>query len=331
MKKMKLKITSAIAILFTLGLYGQEAKITVHVADESGLAISNAQVRAGFMTALKPGEGWGTGGENNVEGATDTNGFCSVSGQATAGFIGLSVWKDGYYGNGGQRVSTTNIDMLTRRWEPWNPTIEVVLKKKGVQVPMYARRPNEIIIPVKGESLGYDLMVGDWVAPYGKGETSDFIIKVDSKPEPPVPAREYPPYDITLTVSFSNDGDGIQSFFAPPRVSSELRLPRQAPSDGYESILTKREYKERGQSAHTDFRDDQNYFYRVRTKKDAQGNIVSALYGKISGDFLVSGRDDNKLTFTYYLNPKPNSQDMEFDPKRNLSKNLKFMEGVNAP
>ena len=47
----------------------------------------------------------------------------------------------------------------------------------------------------------------------------------------------------------------------------------------------------------------------VSTVLDANGNVKSALYGKIYGDFMK---------FTYYLNPTPNSRNMEFDPKNNL-------------
>ena len=281
------------------------------------------------MIANKPGVGLGSAGENSVDGKTDTNGFCSLSGQTTAGSIGLSVWKDGYYGNGGQSIIPTNLNSLTRRWEPWNPTVDVVLKMKGIQVPMFARKVFERKIPIEDKSVGFDLMVGDWVTPYGKGDVSDFLFKLERKAEPAAPPREFPPYDITLTISFSNVGDGIQSVFALPRGPSELRLPRQAPLDGYESALVKRSYKELGQPAHEDFRVDQNYFFRVRTKKDAQGNIVSALYGKISGDFR--GGITDKLTFSYYLNPEPNSRNMEFDPNQNLFKNLPFMERVTAP
>lgn len=39
------------------------------------------------------------------------------------------------------------------------------------------------------------------------------------------------------------------------------------------------------------------------------GNIISAQYGKIYGDFLA---------FTYYLNPSPNDRNVEFDPDQNL-------------
>jgi hypothetical protein len=51
---------------------------------------------------------------------------------------------------------------------------------------------------------------------------------LERKPEPEVPVREIQPFDVTLTVSVSNDGDGIQSVFVPPRTHSDLRLPRQA-------------------------------------------------------------------------------------------------------
>jgi hypothetical protein len=331
MKNMKLKTIGIIATFLAFGLYGQEAKITVHVTDESGLAISNAQISAGFSFAPKGSGGWGASGENHVNGVTDSNGICAITGNGNGGDVGISIVKEGYYGTTGFGVIFTNLDFILHRWQPWNPTIEVVLQKRGVQVPMYARRVDEIKIPGGDKPVGFDLEIGDWVAPYGKGETADFLFKYESKPEPTVPVREIPPYDVTLTVSFSNDGDGIQSVFVPTRGGhSGLRLPRQAPADGYEPVLIKHEAKERGQKAYSDFRDDQNYFFRVRTKKDARGNIVSALYGKIYGDFNHAAAG-GKLTFTYYLNPEPNSLNMEFDPKQNLFKNLEPMEQVSAP
>jgi hypothetical protein len=62
--------------------------------------------------------------------------------------------------------------------------------------------------------------------------------------------------------------------------------------------------------------------FRVRTKLDKNGNIVNAHSGKIYGDFMQ---------FSYYLNPKPNDRNIEFDPKHNLMTNLGFGEGVSQP
>jgi hypothetical protein len=333
MNNMKLKAVGLMTILLAFGLNGQEAKITVHVTDEYGVAVSNAQAVAQFQNVLKPGEGWGTGRPTEVRGLTDTNGLCVLTGIGTDGSVGIGVLKDGYY-YGNAEVSFTNGDHILNHWLPWNPTVNIVLKQKGIQVPMYARKVNEVKIPIEDKPVGFDLMVGDWVAPFGKGETPDILFKFESKTEPEVPPREIRPFDVTLTVSFSNDGDGIQSVFVPTRVHSGLRLPRQAPADGYEPILMKHQQTERGQVPHIEFRDDQNYFFRVRTKKDAQGNIVSALYGKIAGDFnqesggvVVRGT----LAFTYYLNPEPNFRNMEFDSKQNLFKNLPQLERVSAP
>jgi hypothetical protein len=71
----------------------------------------------------------------------------------------------------------------------------------------------------------------------------------------------------------------------------------------------------------------------VRTKKDAQGNIVSSLYGEIYGDFnAVHGSGiGSTLSFSYHLNPTPNDTNMEFDPKQDLFKKLPSLERVSAP
>lgn len=327
MKNMKLKTSTVLFALSIFSLQAHEGRVTFRVVGEDGLPIANAKASIQFTVA----DGVGLGSEKavNVEGLTDTNGVCVLTGNGDDGYAGAAVLKDGYYGSDGYRIEFTNSTL--GRWQPWNPTIEVVLQKKGVQVPVYARQVNEIKIPVQGKPVGFDLTAGDWVAPYGKGQTPDFLFIYESKPEPKVPVREIPPYDVTLTVSFPNDGDGIQPVFVPTRGGhSGLRLPRLAPLVGYESVLTKHESKERGEEAYSDYREDQNYFFRVRTKKDAQGNITSALYGKIYGDFNHAAAG-GKLSFTYYLNPEPNSRNMEFDLKRNLFKKLPSLEQVNMP
>ncbi len=314
MKTMKtISVTTALFLLFSLNMRANEGRVTIHVIGEDGLPVVNAKANIQFAVAM-PGGGLGNETVVNEEGLTDTNGICVLTGNGDEASVGAAVLKNGYYGASGYRIEFTN--SILGRWQPWNPTIEVVLQKKGVQVPMYARRIDEIKIPVEGKPVGFDLEIGDWVAPYGKGETPDFLFKYTSKPEPHVPIQEIPPYDITLAVTFSNDGDGIQSAAPLPH---GLRFTRPAPGNGYESILVKHESKERCQKAYSDYRDGQNYFFRVRTKNDAQGNIVSALYCKIDGDFNHAAAGA-KLTFTYYLNPEPNSQNMEFDPQRNLVK-----------
>lgn len=95
-----------------------------------------------------------------------------------------------------------------------------------------------------------------------------------------------------------------------------------APPDGYQPELNKERSAHPGQVTKNDSDPNRNYLFRVRTVKDHAGNIVSAHYGKIYGDFMQ---------FTYYLNPTPNDRNIEFDPKQNLLQGLQSFETVSAP
>jgi len=200
-------------------------------------------------------------------------------------------------------------------WQPWNPTVQLVMEAIGVQVPMYATGSDDLAMPAQGKPVGYDLMVGDWLAPFGKGETPDFIFQWDT-------VRVGAMTTNYLTLRFPNEGDGIQ-FVA--KTGTGLILPRLAPVDGYEPMLIKWESTEHGTNARVPFvKGDSNYRYaawylfRIRTKMDSNGKIVSAFYGKLTGDDFGHNLRQGKFDFTYCLNPEPNSRNMEFDPKRNL-------------
>jgi len=307
----------------------EEAKFTVRVHDEAGAVITNAAVHVGVTVPMKPGWGWGGGREEIWDGSTDTNGLCVVQ-LKCYGEAGLSVTKGGYYGSSGYKVMFTNL--VSGKWEPWNPAIDIVLRLKGLPIPMYAKQVHDAKVPVFGEAIGFDLMRGDWVAPSGKGEVPDLLFTLASKPEQTISTRNGPLklFDFNLSLGFSNDGDGIIPL--PPirrRGGSALRMDRQAPATGYQTNLVKRIYQAENRPPHSDVHEGQNYFFRVRTKKDDKGNIVSALYGKIYGDFQFDHL--GKLTFTYYLNPTPNDRNVEFDPTKNLFKNLSSREAVRDP
>jgi hypothetical protein len=131
-------------------------------------------------------------------------------------------------------------------------------------------------------------------------------------------------FDYTLTVSFSNKGDGIQTFESPYLKTSAFKSPRMAPEDGYLAVWLQTRSRKPGRpvEGNMDIEGKRNYFFRVRTVYDEKGKIKSALYGKIYGDFM---------SFTYYLNPTPNDRNMEFDPKQNLFKNLESFEKPQDP
>jgi hypothetical protein len=166
-----------------------------------------------------------------------------------------------------------------------------MLKKIGKPIPMYAKQIDSIIFPAYNKAVGYDLMAGDWVAPYGKGVTADFLFT-----ENHTNAQS----GYTFTISFPHQGDGIQGYTRDWNLGvSFLLSSNEAPADGYQSQYEQTQMPNPYRI----------YYFHVRTVLDSQGNILSTHYGKIYGDFMQ---------FSYYLNPTPNDRNVEFDPKHNL-------------
>lgn len=298
-----------------------DAQITFKVKDDSGKLLSGVSIDTIVFSRSKPAT------YEVVSSKTDAEGIAVVKAANVFNEYSYSVENfPGYYSAGGVysfQIATNG------QWQPWNPTVEMVLKPKLNPVPMYAKQNRDLRLPENDKPIGYDLMVGDWVAPYGKGLTSDFIFNLQRKFTDVNQA-----FDAALAIKFSNDGDGV--FLAIARSCSDdmLRLPRTAPETGYESQVVLRMYREAGKPMVGVLpKEDQNYFFRVRTKKDENGNIVSALYGKIHGgiNYGVFRSPTALIYFTYYLNPEPNSRNMEFNPKKNLFKNLDTLEQVTAP
>jgi hypothetical protein len=264
--------------------------------------------------------------------------MCILTGEGNGGTAGVYAKKDGYYGSSGYGIHFTNTTGIVRKkWQPWNPTVEVILKRIVDPIPLYARHIRLGKVPKEGELIGFDLVEGDWVTPHGKGKQSDLLFELDRKPEQIVERigvhRHYDVtlYDITFSITGANKGDGFIPLPIPVREGgSGLRMPRNAPLAGYEPRVSVRDYRDSiDKPSQNTVDENMNYFFRVRTILDKDGNIESALYGKIHGDFQLDHHGN--IGFTYYLNPTPNDRNVEFDPKQNLFKNLPSSEQVRQP
>jgi hypothetical protein len=297
-----------------------EAKSTLKVIDERAYNISGAKVHIGFFCINNKI------GNSNFHGISDGMGlFTAVS--LTHGEFSYLVEHEGYYDTHGEYKGWLELDQGVKngRWEPWNPTIEVKLKKIIKPVPMYAKRVR-INIPVLEKEVGYDFEKGDWVTPYGKGITNDIIFSFTGR------FIDYTDREESLAISFSNEKDGILEYISDPVQVSELRLPHKAPLDGYLNKLTLEKYIKPSGRKNMDIVQGQNYIFRVRSIVDKDGKIVKANYGKINGG-IEYGFDTEKtagVVFTYYFNPDT-TRNLEFDPKRNLFSDLKSTEEVTAP
>lgn len=267
---------------------------TVKVVDEDGNPVAGSDVSVQYTIPATASSG-PTYGE--VKGLTDGNGMYIASHTDRSWDLGATVQKAGYYATHIGHQFYFDADRL-------NPTFTLMLKKIAKPIPMYAKSITYLPFPVFNVPIGYDLAIGDWVAPYGKGINKDILFT-----ENHIDASS----GYTFTVSFPNPGDGIKGLDRDWSLGvSGLISSHEAPIDGYQP-----EY-EKSQTSNS----DRIYYFRVRTALDGQGNVLSAHYGKIYGDFMQ---------FRYYFNPAPNDRNVEFDPKQNLLGGLQSFEEVNAP
>jgi hypothetical protein len=283
---------------------GAKWNLTLNVTDENGQPVPDAQVSIGYRPKRKPGQSVADYRLQPAElkGFTDTNGFFATSHTDTSWNIRIDVEKSGYYFTviehqlfmPGQ-VGESEVEASR------NATLTVVLKKIIKPTAMYAKRIR-LKVPEFNKAIGYDLMVGDWVGPYGKGINTDlFFTEIHTNAE------------YILMISFPKLGDGVREFTVPnAEKDSGLRSAYEAPADGYQ--------REMAQTEATN--PNRNFYFRIRTKIDDHGNTVSAHYGKIYGDLAQ---------FSYYLNPTINDRNIEFDPKQNLIYGFKSNEEVSAP
>lgn len=319
MTRSSLYIITVIAITITITVtkasyaFMDTAKVTVRVVDESGKAIYGARVGIGFEV-------------NTQKKEIPSDGFTNSEGRFTAsekcnGYIGFKIEKSGYYMSHGQYIFQYEKKGFMR-WEPWNPEVTVILRKIENPVPMYAR-DSTIEVPVTGKDIGFDLIMNDFVGPYGLGKHSDFVLNlfmIDNGGND---------FEYQLKIKFPTLFDGIQTFEEDNKNKSIFRLPRIAPIDGYkrETIAFLKGVK---RGASHSWKDNRNYIFRIRSEVE-KGKLKKAMYGKILRDIEIAnpikkGRLPT-IHFKYYLNPDY-TRNLEYDPTRNLFTNLKDTERV---
>lgn len=312
MNKRSKLILMAVVITFLLSTgtsfaFMNQAKVTVKVVDEAGNPIVGVKVGIGF-------------GKGDAEGLTNSEGRFSGSANSN-GHVGFNAVKPGYYMSIGTYDFNYSKKSLTR-WEPWNPVVTVALRKIENPVPMYARDTNEsqVIIPVIGKDVGFDLIEYDWVKPYGKGKIADLVCNLFVRDDGPTD------YEYRVKINFPGQFNGIQSIEEDLLHGSEFKLPRFAPESGYNKGLSV--FIDRRAIIKKSNKENMNYIFRIRSEIENR-KLKKAIYGKILGDITIGINKDGTayLRFKYYLNPDY-TQNLEFDPKRNLFLTLPEREQV---
>jgi len=322
------------AVIASPLLFAHEVRL--RIVDENDQPIAGVQTLIAFTTVVK-------GGAIQHEGLTDLGGLFSGSGQGE-GDVLVRANKPGYYGAVFRKVPHDQILKLDLKLVL--PKIIHPVPLRALNLALYTGAP-ALGLLTQNEWLDYDLAVGDWVKPRGKGEVADIRFKFHNEfkgwqmdDERMAKTRAHPTsrnlsedelknfygkFDGELEITFPGEKEGLaeeKERFLP---YSQLTMPHEAPREGYAPT---RRYTAKTYGFRTD-PENVGFFLRTRVKLDKDGKIVSANYAKVSGDFQFDAR--GILGLTYYFNPVPNDRNLEFDPKKNLFPASNPGANVNNP
>ncbi len=312
------------------------AKVGAFVVDGwTGEPLKNVLVRGGFDNHW----GWlavkGAPLPNESFARTDVNGFCRLRGRTNIGEAGVSVREapPGFYRpRYGEGWSFRRKNLLGI-WQPDNLVATIRLQRVERPIPLFVKRVAKVsrgeftadIFPKGEDTLRYDLLMGDWLAPVGTGRVADVTFTRHPREDlgEGVNGADVrgPSYRDSMTVRFPGEGNGLVELHPPP--SYRLRI-RTAPEDGYRSEYLCWRGTNRKLEDDSNYDENRCFCFRIRTRRDDRGRIVEAYYGKIYGDitFVYQFRPEfvpvASVCMSYYLNPTPLDRNLEWDRKTNL-------------
>ena len=319
-----MKSVMALAILFAASgctnviaaVFQRNSTVHFKIVDYNDNAVSNATAKINTMKKWIPGENFGRTVYMDVYGNSDTNGEIHITFPCKSTMFSYTVGADGFYGCGGGAQFAAVPDGLDLRQTQFETNLVVRLKPIGNPVPMCViempvdadkgmRYPNGAI----SGSWGFDMKVGDWIAPCGRGNTADFFVEY---------SKEHFVKDKALDCALVFTNNLHDGFYIAKCTGTRFRSDYTANTN---AVFTKRldfdswgkKYKNNLATRLLD--DDEYIVIRTRTKCDDNGRIVSAYYAKIYGPIGFWG----EFTCTgSYFNPNENDPNLEADTKVNL-------------
>ena len=312
-------------------------KATIEVVDQDGKPVKDATVEMGFWGGPNGSE-YGSKATSKKQ-QTPTSGVVEIEGENTIGESGIIVSKSGYYEAWAKYRAP---QLKNGRWEPWNGKVRMELKEIRNPIPMYVftTAPSSPVFVLRFPKekpdgpVGFDLFARDFVAPYGKGITADLILAREPASAPDGGNR--------LLMRFGNPLDGIAGPFEND-MHSKFKSDYEAPVEGYRSEFRFENGYLRvylNEKAKTSFTEKSTiarshcwFAIRLRTQQDSTGTVVSAHYCKIIDYPDVTAKVVEPYTsllhnFCYYINPTPNSRNLEWDTKTNL---FEGVDRLNMP
>ena len=273
--------------------------------------------------------------KQRLEGVTDASGSFSFK-KKSLHMLSVSLRKDGYF-SAGMRPELSQLVIEDGRWLPEGALFEVKMVEKEGERPLMAKQMDpaaqQTLIPHENEPIGYDLMKGDWVEPFGKGKINDLVFQARKTESAQGPLYAFVEYHVMA----EGKGNGLIQVYNPKKGlvknTLKLKLGTTAPDKGYKSKFEfvhamgkgaekyEKEPKDTAWDGKTLRDQADGYWVRIRSEVDPKtGEIISAHYGKIVSPFRIFSTRDGKLEvrFDYQISPDPNNRSVVWDRETTL-------------
>ena len=281
---------------------GALAKECFRIVDQDGNPVEGARVYGAF---------WPTVGGNEyvlVDGFSNANGEYVAQG-ITKDRLHYRITKNGYYKSVGdiKYHQTKSVPAVVNgQWQPFGTTRTVILKRIKKPVEMHCRDGlKNFKIPTYDQWMGFDFERYAFVAPFGDGVASDVLLKFTLKR----PSKR--DCHVTMDVSFTNNPYAGAYRLAKDGFS-EMKTVYEANAErNYVKTFSFSYDQANGRSPVQKSLSESEYLvFRTRTQVDEKGNLVSARYGKICGQWHFVGPRGMSID-QFAFNPTPNDTNLE--------------------
>lgn len=281
---------------------GAQTRFRVHVDDDLGCSVTNADVRVFMGMNFRPKGYW-------LNGVTDANGAFLVEGKTCGDEIEMYVSKGGYYSTVRKLCFATmgaERKVVDGKWQPFDNEERMMLRR--VRNPLDKKLSGEFAYTRHLNTwIGFDLEVGDYVAPHGVGRTVDFEVRIDWD------GKWIPEYE-GMGVSIRFDGLYSGYYSVPICAESSFKGPYDAdPGAAYKQDALFCEKRtsdsERVQSL---FDKRHCWVVRSRCEVDSVGTLRKSNYSVVTS-IGFSGKRNGLGGFRVIgmFNPTPNDTNLE--------------------
>ena len=291
---------------------GAQTKIELHIADDDGTPVPDAKIKAYLGMNFRPLGTW-------IDGTTDTNGVFVLEGKTCGDEIEVFVAKDGYYGShviyryakmGEER------DVKDGKWQPYGAAEKIPLRE--IVNPCHlANIEKWVDVPCTNTWIGFDMELGDFVAPLGMGKVPDFEVFVEWD------GRSADSCSMCKAeIRFSAKGSG--GYFSDKIAESAYKFSYRADTNAlllasFATINRDGDFFE----THAPFPEDRYFVTKTRCVVKEKEETVVAHYGYIRRlDVYPSKSSHARIDYSGVFNSVPN--DLNLEPKGLESKSLNY-------